>query len=440
VVSQGLLDQSSEEALAALYGYELARIVNGSLPVLSAVGLPLLMLNMAYRQLATLGDRLAQPLLRSLAGLAATACYGLFWLLRQAVLWLSRLCSSWADRRGVALTQRPDELAQGLLDLSAAIAHYLQRQGQLHPLHSSLDCLMPVSGRQAILPVWGSTPSPDAAAATLASLDGGNPYRQWLRGCASHPPLGERLLWLQQQALGRGLPGPGVTLNPSPVTAVSPSLLFLQKGPLAGLIAGGGLALGLWFLGGIVNRLGWVRLSWLYQDPSVLAGGLWLGLGLGLLLRINALFPDRPDQRLAPGPAAPPPDTVAGTLRRAALLPVQGKPVTLQGKLLGTPGLVNYGCQDLYLADETGAVRLVNPVPLNSLQSPLLGPAQPMNWVGRQALVTGWSRYGGGLFWVDIDQINVSSQPSFTTYGPLWATGLSLAISLLGIVTILRGG
>ena len=277
----------------------------------------------------------------------------------------------------------------------------------------------------------------------LMALDGLNPYRQWLRVSATHLPLGERLIDLAQQALLRGQPTPLQPPQGDYPGQLSPSRLLLQKGPLAGLLVGGGLAMGLWFLGGLVNRLGWLRLSWLYQDPSVLAGGLWLGLGLGLLLRINSLFPDADSPPASSADTADTnvaPNTIAALLGSAPSLPVQGQPVTLRGKLRGLAGTGNWGCQDLYLNDASGLVKLVNPVPLGSLQGLLQPHRQPLNWIGRVVTVTGWGRYGGGLLWVDINQVQLDPRHRFQAYGPIWATGISLVISLVGIATLFRGG
>ncbi|MBE9137205.1 tetratricopeptide repeat protein [Nodosilinea sp. LEGE 07088] len=440
VVSQGLLDQQPDDVLTALYSYELARMVNHSLSILSAVGLPLLLLHSGYRWLATVGDGLTQPLARKSLGIFASALYGLFWLLRQMVLWLSRLCCSWGDRRAVALTQHPDHLAEGLLSLTRAIATYLQQQSALHPLHTSLEILMPISSRQAITP--GSLLiAGHPLSASLLPAGGLSPYRQWLRVNASHEPLAERLLWLNSQALRQGRPG--LTLDHqifASTAQISLPLLLLQKAPLVGLSLGGSLAMGLWFIGGIVNRFGWQRLSWLYQDPSILLGGLWLGLGFGLLLRINTLFPDDVKSPQARHSLTTSPETVATLLQATAPVPIQGRPVTLKGKLLGQAGIHNWGCQDLYLNDASGLVKLVNPVPLGSLQGLLQARSHPLQWIGRSVTVIGWGRYGGGMLWVDINRIDLDHRHSFQAYGPIWATLLSLAVSLLGIVIIVRGG
>ncbi|WOD38804.1 M48 family metalloprotease [Nodosilinea sp. E11] len=441
VISQGLLESHSDQALAALYSYELARMVNG-MPVLSAMGLLLLLLHSGYRWLAEVGNGLSNLLLRNSLGLLSSTFYGLFWLLRQSALWLSRLCCSWGDRRAVALTQHPDYLAEGLLQLTGAIATHLQRQGTLHPLQISLEILMPISHRQAITPgslLISAEPQPDSSL-MLITLDGQNPYRQWLRVNASHIPLGERLRWLNQQALLRGQPSISSDHQPAiATTTVSLLLLWLQKAPLAGLMLGGGLAMGLWFLGGIFEWLGWQRLSWLYQDPSLLWGGLWLGLGLGLMVRINALFPDA-EHQLPPATATLSSGTVAALLQNTSPLPVQGQPVTLRGKLRGSVKIENWGCQELYLDDPSGLVKLINPVPLGSIQGLLQAGHHPLRWIGRIVTVKGWGRYGGGMLWVDIHQIQLDQRSRFQAHGPAWATLLSLTSSLIGIIIIVRGG
>jgi hypothetical protein len=370
----------------------------------------------------------------------ASALYGLFWLLRQMMLWLSRLCCRWGDRRAVALTQQPEQLAEGLLALTRAIAADLHKRGTLHPLHTSLEVLMPISSRQAITPgsllITGHT-----LRASLLPAGGLSPYRQWLRANASHDPLAERLLWLNSQALRQGQPSLPLDRQIFASTAqISLPLLLLQKGPLVGLVLGGGLAMGLWFIGGIVTRFGWQRLSWLYQDPSILLGGLWLGLGFGLLLRVNALFPDQVKSPQPNRSVAAAPETIAALLQATAPIPIQGRPVILKGKLIGHGGIDNWDCQDLYLNDASGLVKLVNPVPLGSLQGLAQARSHPLQWIGRSVTVMGWGRYDGGLLWVDVNRIDLDHHHRFQAYGPIWATLLSLAISLLGIVIIVRGG
>ncbi|NJL46708.1 MAG: hypothetical protein HC929_03405 [Leptolyngbyaceae cyanobacterium SM2_5_2] len=363
----------------------------------------------------------------------ANGLYGLFWLLRKLVLWPSRLRWSWADRRAAALTQQPELLQHSLLALTANLGNHFRQQQQLHPVLASLDILMPLNIQAAISP--GSFFS-SVDYLTLMAEDCLNPYRRWLRANATHPSLAERLQPLDRQALNlhrpTGLPPLSAAYS---VPSFQLSLLLLQKAPVVGLLAGGGIALGLWFVGGVVQRFGWQRLSWLYQDPSLLQGGLLLGLGLGLLVRINTLYPDiSPRLPLA---------TEAGVALMAGdnPLPVQGQPIRLEGTLIGAPGVANWFGQDLHLETSQGVVRLRAASPLLGWWGIIQSPRHISQWLGRQVRIAGWWRQGGGLLWLDIAEVSPLSQSdNFIDQGPLWATVVSLGLSLAGIWIILTGG
>ncbi len=438
VVSQGLLDTCSQEDLTTLYSYELAHLANGDLPVMSAVGGLLLLLYTGYWRLALWGNALAAKPARLAVGLLANGLYGLFWLLRKLALWLSRLRCFWCDWRAITFTQNPGQLQQSLLALTANLANHFRHQPPCHPLLVSLDVLMPLSPQAAISP--GSFfPSVDYL--TVIAEDSLNPYRRWLRANSSHPALAERLHHLDRQALRLAQPPLLPDLGADrPVARVELSLLLLQKAPVVGLLAGGGVALGLWFVGGIVQRFGWQRLSWFYQDPSLLQGGLLLGLGLGLLVRINSLYPDI-NPRLLPTDE-PGADLVTGT----KTLPVQGQPIRLEGKLIGAPGLANWFGQDLHVETSEGLLRLRAASPLLGWRGLTQSPRHVTPWLGRQVQVSGWCRQAGGLLWLDLADVGAAAQRHasqrnyFVDQAPLWATLLSLGLCLGGIWVILTGG
>ncbi|NJL44608.1 MAG: hypothetical protein HC922_00340 [Leptolyngbyaceae cyanobacterium SM2_3_12] len=211
-------------------------------------------------------------------------------------------------------------------------------------------------------------------------------------------------------------------------------LLCLQKAPLAGLLAGSGVALGLWILGKVVESLGWQRLGWFYQDPSLLWGGLWLGLGLGLMVRINTLYPNLPTSLRPAGEAK------VTLLEAPVTLPVKGQPRVFRGKLLGSRGLANSLCQALYLDCETGMIKLEVPFPVLHLPGLRHPNDHPADWAGRTVTVLGWQRRGGGLLWLDVQEIHLEPSRRFRSHTPIWMTLLSLSLSLCGIAIIFTGG
>ena len=428
VVSQGLLDQCDSDMLGIFYLYELAHMMNRATAVVSSLGGLLVIIQAIHRRLATAHQHQSAPVLRGGLGTMTYLCYGLFWALRRGLLWISRLRSDWADRRVDHWLQRPDRQRESLRWITAQLPASVDQRGTLPPLWWSLDLLMPVSPQAALSPGSWAT---HLGEATTVLADWANPYRHWLVGGATHTPLGERLHWLNQRALQRqqtalNLAEP-ITAPPSPL---SMPRLMLQKSPVLGLCVGGGLALGFWFVGGLVLRFGWQRLSWWYQDESLLYGGLLLGLGLGLLLRINTLYPDIPQQQPISDPSL-----LLGPLDQ---IPVEGYPCRLAGTLL-RPNDLPPGT-DCYLKTLGGLVKLHFSSPQPLLWN-LWRKSSPLDqWVGRSVTVSGWRRRSDGILWIDVASLELASRrQAVLITAPIWATAISLGLCLGGIAMIWTG-
>ena len=434
VVSQGLLDSGDDELLGMFYAYELAHMVNQTTAVLSGLGGWLVIFHVLSGRLAQWSEGASRRFLKVALGGMACLCYGLFWSLRRGLLWLSRRRSDWADHRVEALTQRPDLQQQRLRWLTLQLPAHLAQRSHLHPLWESLDILMPLSPQSALSP--GSLIPTLGESATVLN-DWINPYRHWLVGGASHPPLGERLHWLNQRAIQRQQPTLDLTEPTLPILpTVSLPRLMCQKSPVLGLILGSGIALIFWFVGGLVLRLNWYRLSWWYQDESLLYGGILLGLGLGLLTRINTLYPDIPTTQA-------PVSDAKWLLGKPDQLPVEGEPCRLSGTLinpLGTNQDKGFFSYTLYLKTFDGLVKLgfSSPQPMLWALRPTPSPLKP--WIGRAVTVSGWRRRNDGVVWVDVATIGLSSQrQAIPIVAPIWATLVSLGLCLAGVFVILAG-
>ncbi|HEY9764654.1 MAG TPA: hypothetical protein V6D07_19155, partial [Trichocoleus sp.] len=192
------------------------------------------------------------------------------------------------------------------------------------------------------------------------------------------------------------------------------------------------IAMVLWFLGGIVNAFDWWFLSWLYQDISILRASAFLGFGVGLLLRINRLFPDVSRSTLRANP------DLKGLLNRPLDLPIDSQPVELQGVLIGRSGIANWLCQDVILKTSSGLIRLhilSSFGPFGNFFSTL---AHPETWKGQAATVSGWARRGATV-WVDVERCRIGGKVLALANHPLWTTLLSLAACLWGVRILFRG-
>lgn len=432
VVSQGLLEQLEDSELAALCAYEMGHLQFGELPLMSALGLLLFAIHQAYWQSAQWGDRQQPGWVRAGAGLVASACYSLFWGLRLLGLWLSRLRSNYCDRAALNLIQDPSHHGRGLLKLARGMAAQVQQQGYTSPLLESLDLLMPLSHLSSLS--LGSCLD-DTNLEALTAWDRQNPYRHWLAWRLPQALLGERLAMI---ATAGGNFGVSAEDKPSPTrqrlgraSRLYLPTLLAQGAPLAGLIIGVATAMLLWFIGGVTQAFdGWL-LSWLYGDRSVLKAMALLGFGIGLMLRINPLFPNiNVSQAIQP--------TVNGLLENPLALPADSQPVQLKGRLLGRSGLANWLCQDVLLQTSTGLVRLQVSSALGAWGNLLTSGSKPEVWRDRNATVIGWVRRDA-LLHLDVDRWQISGKTWAVANAPLWLTLISLAACLWSILILFRG-
>ncbi|NEP19021.1 MAG: M48 family metalloprotease, partial [Leptolyngbya sp. SIO4C1] len=427
VVSQGLLDQLEADEIAALYAYEMSQWRRWSWPLLSLYGLLLYSCHWLYWQLALWGNR-QQRLVKLAAGAFATASYGIFWLLQKGGSWLNRLRTYYCDRAAAEITGNPNGAVRALGKLAAALAETRVEQGHRLPLIERLTLQLPVQ----------AAPLPVAVNPLVQqfSWDVLSPFRAWLSISQTHPPLGDRLqllcvyarYWqlvpeLDFQTLDEASQRPRTrqTLSPQEWRR-----LLHQGGPWVGLLIGTAVGLALWGLGAMAAAMNWVLLAWLNRDPSVLKSAILLGLGVGILLRINRFFPDlnqpldASEQQLAAWSTDP------------ALIPLDSLPVQLSGQLTGKPGLSNWLGQDLYLKLPTGMIKLH----FFSAIGPI-GSLKLLPHLNQPATLTGWFRRGP-IVWIDVDRLQVDRQ-TLKAGHPIWSAVL-LAIALSsGLWILLRG-
>ncbi|MEO0454996.1 MAG: M48 family metalloprotease [Cyanobacteria bacterium P01_A01_bin.114] len=432
VVSQGLLDQLEEDEIATLYAYEIGHWRRWDWPLLSLQGLILYGCHWLYWRLAMWGNK-QQRLVRFSAGVGATLSYGVFWLLQKAGSWLSRLRTYYCDRAAAEITGNPNGLVRALGKLTLALNHTLETQGYTPPILEQLTLLLPTQ--------IAASPRPTRPLAQYFAWDIVNPFRSWLSCNQSHPPLGDRLQLLTLYARHWQLP-PEIDFQ-SVIDRHSPDkkskalnraewkTLLLQGSPWFGLAIGGFLGFLLWGIGATAAAFQWVFLDWLYQDPSVLKSSLLLGLGVGTLLRINALFPDL-DPQLAPAT-----EEVADWAATPDLIPVDSLPVKLSGQLVGRPGIANWLGQELLLKTPQGLFKLHFFSILGPIGNGVKLGARPVQYLNQPVQVLGWFRRGHHL-WIDISHLKSSSQ-ALQAQAPLWSA-VVLAISLIsGLWILVRG-
>lgn len=440
VVSQGLLEQLSDEEIATVFANEVGHLAYWNVPVMSMLAVLVQLPYTLYRLTADWGEHKSAAISRASATLITALSYGLFRLLRWVGLWISRQRVYYSDRMAVDLTGNPNAYTRALLKMAIGTAQEVQQQGKTNYLLEGMELLTPLGLRQAIS--IGSL-HPHTPLEPLLEQERTNPYQTWLTINQSHPVLGDRLylltLYARHWRLEEELVWPETSSKSNRVkgalTGQQWRVLLLQGAPFFGIAFGAAIALALSLLGRIGLQLGQESLLWLYTDwasgnRTVLRGLMLIGFSLGTVIRLNPFFPEM-QRRLTT------PKSYPELLQQAGKLPLVNQPVSLSGRLLGRSGISNYLNQDLWLQTQTGLIKLHCTSRLGPFGDLFPQSSRPCDLVNRETTVTGWFRQGATP-WIDGETLRTTGGRVSRSYHPVWSTLAATIAALFGILTILN--
>ncbi len=453
-VSQGLLDQLTDDEIAAIFARELAHISHWDFAPMSLAMLVIQIPYLIYWQAAYWGERLCDLItiefLRSTVKFVAAAIsatsYGIYKLFKWPMFWLSRRRVYFSDRTSAEITGNPNGLTRALAKMALGIAANIDREKQTSFFLESFDLLLPVGVGQAV--TLGSA-ALHAPLSQILLWDVTNPDRTWLTVNSAHPLLGERLkllaLYAQFWQLDTELdlanagvgeqPRKGKLSRLKSILEFKDSKLFLQGAPFFGIPMSLAMVAVLWLIGGILSRTSIWLFDWLWGDRSIFWGCLPIGFCLGTLIRINYFFPDiTPRETMEP--------SLPQILSNPDTLPVDAQAVRLSGQLLGRSGIGNWLGQDLILQTATGLVRLhyVSRFgPIGSLYPFLIKETtRPSDLIGKPVVATGWLRRGANVA-IDLETLRSQSGRVSDSGHPIWSAILAFAAAFWGAYIIIQG-
>ncbi|MDY7006521.1 MAG: zinc metalloprotease HtpX [Cyanobacteriota bacterium] len=469
VVSQGLLDNLAEDEIATIYAREISHVKNGDFWLMSMATLILQIPYTIYWQLTFWADWLLDfvdhrlpdflpefiksclPILvsgfRVFAAIISTLSYGLYWLLKLPILWLSRRRVYYSDRLACNLTGNPNGLTRSILKITIGMANDIQNQGKIRNLLESFELLMPVGINQAI--TVGSICS-NSNFSSIFKWDITNPYRHWLTINDSHPLLGERLkrlflyanFWqleteinlenintnaVEKDRLSNNQPEKYLTKQ-----TFNLQKLLLQGAPFFGILIGLFFTCLFWLIGGISSAVGLWRLDWLWGDISILVGSLAIGFSLGIFIRINHFFPDIKPAQILQYP------NLLELLTDPEALPLDSQPIQLKGQLIGKSGMSNLLGQDLILQTTQGPIELHYSSQLGPIGNLWPTFTNPGGLIGKSITVTGWWRRGA-IPWIDINNLKADGGKIIKNGHPVWSTIVACIFSIWGVYMIYVG-
>jgi hypothetical protein len=181
----------------------------------------------------------------------------------------------------------------------------------------------------------------------------------------------------------------------------------------------------IWLVWQTAYTLHLLNLKWIYDDWSFVTGCMLIGFSIGIVIRINALFPD-----ITPANAQKD-ENFTSLLANPAILPIDSAKIRFTGKLLGRPGIGNCLAQDLILQTSQGLMKLHH--------IPWLGRSfNPQDLIGRQITVTGWLRRGATP-WIDLQTLETQSGQKIHSPHPIWSTVIAVVAQVWGAYMMLTG-
>ncbi len=421
VVSQGLLEQLTNDEIATIYASQLGQIAHWDCAVMSLLLVVTIPIYQLYQLLGQWGDTKTQPIWRGIFSVLTSLVYGLWWLLTATGLWLSQRRLYWCDRVAAEVTGNPNALVRALLKMAIGIAGDVQKQEHTSWQLESLNLVIPVGYKQSL---WLGSMAGYTTFESLLMWDCVNPYRWWFVINNTHPLIGDRALRLCKIARLWHV-DPELYLESQQPLRIKPQSFLLQIAPWLGIplgVAFGGL---IWLIWQTLFALKLLNLKWIYEDWNFINGCMLIGFSIGVLLRINYFF-----SNIKPATVQTD-DQLPNLLTNPASIPIDSIGVRLVGKLLGRRGTSNCLAQDLVLQSHTGLVKLHH-------ISWLGQHVNPQELIGRQITVTGWLRRGATP-WIDVQTLQTQGGKIVNSPHPIWSIVLAVTAEVWGAYILLRG-
>ncbi|BAZ12854.1 hypothetical protein NIES4071_46880 [Calothrix sp. NIES-4071] len=421
VVSQGLLQQLTDDEIAAVYALQLGHVRNWDVSVMSLVSVVTIPIYKLYQQISTWGDRTSAAFIRYIYIVVSSLIYGIWCLCSGCAIALSQVRLYYADCFATNLTGNPNGITRALLKISVGIANDIQKQEQTNWRLESLNISFPVGLKQSI--TLGSL-APHINFESIMMWDYLNPYRYWLTINNTHPLIGDRIQRLLAVARSGRL---NCELDIDKVRAIKvrKQLFGLQIAPWLGIPTGLAFA----FLIGLVWQTLYafkiLNLKWIYDDWRFAIGCIAIGFSIGTLVRLNVYFPE-----LKSTSALQTNEHLPTLLTNPAAIGIDSSFVSLSGKLLGRQGVSNSLGQDLILQTNTALIKMHH---VSFGQR-----VNPQNFIGRQVTVMGWLRRDATP-WLDIQSLKTQTGKTINSTHPIWSTVVAVAFQAWGAYILLKG-
>lgn len=415
VVSEGLFTYLEDEEVATVYAHELGHIVHWDFALMTLAATLVQVMYLIYVFGQRMGRGGGDNKAKDAAQGVAIAAYVFYIVGTYLILYLSRTREYFADHFAAETTGNPNALSRSLVKIAYGIVEEGQRDKEPSRLMEGTRALGIYDAKSA-----NSTGTAYRVAASPERVgrvflwDLFNPWGWWMELNSTHPLTGKRVRALSTYAEQLGLPiefdmgrvvQEGKRLSKQRLYGNFVLDIVLYTAEPIGCI--GGL-----ILGALVLPTDWGFLT-----------GALLGLGAGILVKRSVMFPDF---NAAPG------SDVLTLMSDPYASPLRGKPVKLDGKLIGR-GQAGYSFgSDLKLQDKTGMLFLRYSSRFGPIGNFLFGAGQVKDLIGTSGSTLGWFRRGIAP-WMDLIRYT-SGGKTINSYHRFWSLLAGIACVLAGLI------
>jgi Zn-dependent protease with chaperone function len=419
VVSQGLFTYLDDDEVATVYAHELGHIVHWDFAVMTLASTLVQITYLIYTFARRLG-RGGNDKLKDAVGAAAIAAYMFYIVGTYLLLYLSRTREYFADHFAAQTTGNPNALSRALVKIAYGIVEEGKRASEPSRLIEGTRTLGIYDAKAA-----ASTGTAYRIAARPQQVgriflwDLFNPWGWWMELNSTHPLTGKRVRALSTYAEQLGLP---TEFDMGRVVAESRNL---SKKKLYGNFVVDLLLYSAMPIGFFVGMAMGIALRGTFPTAPFALG--FVGLGVGTLLRTIAMFPSFKEA---------PESDILKLMSDPYASPLRGKPVTLQGELIGRGDAGYQFGSDLKLQDRSGMIYLHYASRFGPIGNFLFGMNQVKKLLGAQVGVTGWFRRSVAP-WVDMTQLTTESGTTVKSFHRLWSFILGGVAILFGLFLLL---
>jgi len=450
VTTRGLMSVLDDEELKAVYAHELGHIVHRDFIVMTIAATLLSMLWTIYIVARNIrgknNSRPAYPI-----ALVALAFY---WISQYMLLFLSRTREYYADQFAGEQTTNPNALSMALIKIAYGLTQIEQTPWRQRLLGGTRALGISDSrGSSGVGLAYRSITAQSATANGYASpatasgyvgpapavtwegvqrmekvmlFDLFNPWAKVAELMATHPLTGKRIQAMCAQAMVLGQ-RPLLTFAQTDAQGQP-----LDKGRLYGTFL---FELTVYFLPHILGVIVTIPAVLSFAFANNVLGGFFTGLivaalGVGMMIKGFYSFP---------AIGQPAPITVLELMSDPYASPLKGRPVIVDGTVVGRADAGNKIGEDFTLCDDAGGLMMINyESPLGKLGNFWFAWRTVGKLMNQRARVVGWFRRSISQQ-IDLRQLNTADGQQIQSYTGFWGKAAGVFVLLLGIALAILG-